>query len=78
MEAGPRGLLALAEAERLREMFEDSALQAAERRIAYSIDRCDIDRAMYFLDVYRFVNGGDVLLRALPSMPAAEARAAND
>jgi hypothetical protein len=78
MEAGPQGLLALAEAERLREMFEDSALQAAERRIAHSIDNQDIDRTMYFLEVYRFVNGGDVLLRAPMSPPSTDARAAND
>ena len=79
MESGPQDLLALAEADRLREMFEESALQATERRIAHSIDRCDVAKAMYFLDVYRFVNGGDVLLRAPPPAPPSPGGlAAND
>ena len=74
MDEGPRnGMKALTQAEWLREMFESCALQAAERRIAYSIDRQDIPGAMFFLDVYSYVNGGDVLpsVRVSPIAPQA-------
>jgi hypothetical protein len=76
MESDPEGLQALAEAEWLQEMFETCALQAAERRIAYSIDRSNIANAMYFLEVYRFVNGGDIL--GVPPITPVAAAAAND
>lgn len=62
-------ILALAEADSLREMFEHAALSAAERRIAHSIDGGNIAGAMFFLDVYNFVNGSDVVT---PKIPVAQ------
>ncbi len=61
MDKVPAGMAALVEAEKLRDMFDRFALQAVERRLAYSFDRQRVDEVMFFLDVYNLVNGSDVL-----------------
>lgn len=77
MEGKTKSLAALVEAEWLHDMFDKFALQAVERRIAYSIDRERFDETMFYLDVYSFVNGGDVL-HPPPQTPAPRLRAVND
>ncbi|WP_404710616.1 hypothetical protein [Sphingomonas sp. MMS24-J13] len=69
-----RALAALIEAEWLSDMFERFALRAVERRLAYSIDRQRFDDAMFFLDVYSFVNGGDILPGWPPSTGTVSGR----
>ncbi len=61
MNGVAKGLAALVEAERLRDMFDRFALEAVERRLAYSIYRQRVDDVMFFLDVYSLVNGSDVM-----------------
>jgi hypothetical protein len=73
-----QGRRALAEAHWLQEMFEGLALAAAERRIAHSLDFNDIAKTMFFLDVYHYVNGGDVLGAGPAKPPEQAGRAAND
>jgi hypothetical protein len=79
MEGKTKSLAALVEAEWLHDMFDKFALQAVERRIAYSIDRDRIEETMFYLDVYSFVNGSDVLPRPpVQPKPAPYMRAVND
>ena len=58
-------MAALLEAKGLQDLFRQFAPRATERRLAYSLDRQRIDEVMYFLDVYSFVRGSDVLPSAL-------------
>jgi hypothetical protein len=77
MEGKTKSLAALVEAEWLHGMFDKFALQAVERRIAYSIDRERVDETMFYLDVYSFVNGGDIL-HPPPPKSSPRLRAVND
>jgi hypothetical protein len=74
MDGTSKALAVLAEAEWLGDMFGRFALRAVERRLAYAIDRQRFDDAMFFLDVYSLVNGGDILSNSPSSARMFNAR----